>query len=388
MFSRVAELLARPYARENRVIEPTTLEVPRDPRAGRRDWLSILSLGFGIDRNGKRRKPLWTNIVTLGILLPGLAMWGLYRAFSTPTGIGLWVLAAALYAFTLFGVTLGNHRYWTHRGFEARLPLQVVLAVASGMSLEGDIQQWAMTHRIHHRFADIVGKDPHSPYEYAQWRGYKGLAWAQGVWLFFTFERPPEYVLHRDLARDRLVQWQRRAFPFLIAANFLVPLAFYPLYGWNSVLIAGGLRTAALMTATGFVNSVCHKWGSRAKDSRGNEFRADDSRNNSFVAVVVGGEGNHSWHHADPACPRHGRKIALDATAVAAGARPERGWRPDATWRLIQVLALLGLLYKVKKPKVTVYFADKQLLPSQPLRQTHRELNMKDPEEARELLPS
>ena len=93
---------------------------------GRRDWSAILSLGFNIDRNGKRRKPVWINIVTLGILLPGFAMWGLYRVFTTPTSIGLWVLAAALYLFTMFGVTLGNHRYWTHRGFEARFPLRVV----------------------------------------------------------------------------------------------------------------------------------------------------------------------------------------------------------------------------------------------------------------------
>jgi fatty-acid desaturase len=171
-----------------------------------------------------------------------------------------------------------------------------------------------------------------------------------------------------------------------VVANFLVPLAFYPLFGWNSVLIAGALRTAALMTATGFVNSVCHKWGSRAKDSRGHEFRADDSRNNPFVAVVAGGEGNHSWHHADPACPRHGRRVALDAEALAAGAKPDRGWRPDATWRLIQLLAMLGLIYKVKKPKVTIYFADKQLVPNPSLRQTHLEWHIKEPDEAQELL--
>ena len=346
---------------------------------GSRDWLTIVSLGFNVDRNGKRRKPVWINIVILGILLPGFALWGLFRAFTTPTSVGLWVLAAALYLFTLFGVTLGNHRYWTHRGFQARLPLQVVLAVASGMSMEGDIRQWVMNHRAHHRFADVVGKDPHSPYEYPEWRGYKGLAWAQGVWLLFKYERPPEYMLHRDLAEDRLVQRQRRVFPFLVVANFLVPLAFYPLYGWNSVLIAGALRTAALMTATGFVNSVCHKWGSRAEDSRGRAYRADDSRNNVFVAVVAGGEGNHSWHHADPACPRHGRKVALDAEALAAGARPDRGWRPDATWRLIQLLDMAGLIYKVKKPKVNIYFADKQLAPNPSLRLTHLKWHITEP---------
>jgi stearoyl-CoA desaturase (Delta-9 desaturase) len=351
-----------------------------------RDWPTFLFLGFNIDRNGQRRDPIATNILTLGILLPGFAIWGLYRAVTTPTSVGLWILAAALYLFTLFGVTLGNHRYWTHRGFEAKFPLRVLLAVASGMSLEGDIQQWVMNHRAHHRFADIVGKDPHSPYEYSGWRGYKGLLWAQGAWLFFAYKRPPEYALHRDLAEDPVVQWQRRAFPFLIVANFGVPLAFYPLYGWNSVLIAGALRTAALMTATGFVNSVCHKWGSRAIDSRGHQFRADDSRNNSFVAVVAGGEGNHSWHHADPACPRHGRKVALDADAAAAGTRPDRGWRPDATWRIIQLFAMLGLITKVKRPKADVYFADKQLVPNQSLLQTHREWHIEEPEETRELV--
>jgi stearoyl-CoA desaturase (Delta-9 desaturase) len=358
------------------------------PAKVRRDLLEIVSLGFSVDRNGKRRKLVWTNIVLLGLLLPGFALWGLYRACTTSTSIGLWVLAAALYLFTMFGVTLGNHRYWTHRGFAARFPLQVALAVASGMSMEGSIQQWVLNHRVHHRFSDEVGKDPHSPYEYPGWRGYKGLVWAQGVWLFFGYERPPEYVMHRDLAGDRVVQWQQRAFPFLAVANFVVPLAFYPLYGWNSVLIAGALRTAALMTATGFVNSVCHKWGTRAKDSRGHEFRADDSRNNAFVAVVAGGEGNHSWHHADPACPRHGRRVTLDAAAVAAGAEPEHGWHPDATWRLIQLLALAGLIYKMRKPKATFYFADKQLVPNESLRQTHRELNMPEPEETQELITS
>ena len=160
---------------------------------GRRDWPAILSLGFNIDRNGKRRKPTWASIVTLGILLPGFAIWGLFRVFATPTSVGLWGLAFGLYLFTMFGVTLGNHRYWTHRGFEA-----------SGMSMQGDIQGWVLNHRAHHRFADVVGKDPHSPYEYPGWRGFKGLLWAQGVWLFFAYERPPGYAAHRDLAQDRL----------------------------------------------------------------------------------------------------------------------------------------------------------------------------------------
>ena len=156
----------------------------------KRDWPAALSLGFNIDRNGRRRQPTYTNILTLGLLLPGFALWGLYRAVTGPTSVGLWVLAVALYLVTLFGVTLGNHRYWTHRGFEARFPLQVVLAVASGMSMEGDIQQWVMNHRAHHRFADVVGRPA-----FAAWpntllpaRLRANFAWGPGSLALLAYE--------------------------------------------------------------------------------------------------------------------------------------------------------------------------------------------------------
>jgi len=42
----------------------------------------------------------------------------------------------------------------------------------------------------------------------------------------------------------------------------------------------------------------------------------------------------------------------------------------------------------VKQPKATIYFADKQLVPSLPLRQTHREWHMSEPAETQELLAS
>lgn len=78
----------------------------------------------------------------------------------------------------------------------------------------------------------------------------------------------------------------------------------------------------------------------------------------------------------------------LDADALAAGAKPDRGWRPDATWRLIQLLAMVGLIYKVKKPKMTAHFASKQLMPNPSLRQTHLEWHIEEPQELPELLAS
>jgi hypothetical protein len=80
--------------------------------------------------------------------------------------------------------------------------------------------------------------------------------------------------------------------------------------------------------------------------------------------------------------------VVLDADAAAAGATPERGWHPDATWRLIQVLAALRLIDKVKTPKTRVCFAAKQLVPTPSLLRTHHDWHIPEPEEAPELVAS
>lgn len=348
----------------------------------RRDPLrrgSPFALGFDVDPHGVRRRPVWINVFVHAVALPLASVWAIYRIFTTATGPGLWALTLGLFVFTTFGVTLGNHRYWTHRGFKARKPLRWLMAVASGMSVQGSIQQWAMTHRAHHRYADVVGVDPHSPYEYRGWHGLKGLVWAQGVWLLFDNPVWTQFQTQRDLLEDRVVQWEQKAFPFLALGQFVLLLGFYPLFGWNALLIAGALRVTTLLTTTGLVNSVCHRWGSRARDSRGNEYRRDDSRNNVLVALLTAGEGNHSWHHVDPACPRHGRKVDLDPEAVRSGVARDRGWRPDATWRLIQILAAAHLVYDVKRVRTTVYFSDKQREPNPSLAMTRRRWGLAEP---------
>jgi stearoyl-CoA desaturase (delta-9 desaturase) len=324
-------------------------------------FLNRMTFGFAVDPAGDRRRPVWGNVIVLGVVLPVASVWSIYRVFTTHTGPGLWLLALGFYAFTLFGVTLGNHRYWTHRGYKVKSPLRGLLAVASGMAVQGPIEQWVTTHRAHHRYSDVVGLDPHSPFEYSGWRGLKGLIWAQGLWLLFDHAARSRIHQHRDLADDKLVQKQRTAFPYLAGGQFLILLALYPVFGWNGVFIAGALRVTALLTTTGLVNSVCHRWGSRASDSAGNVYSRDHGRNNVLVALLTGGEGNHAWHHADPVCPKHGRKPRLDVVAVRAGHRPDRGWRPDATWRLIQLLTACNLIYEVRKPRRFLHFPRAQV---------------------------
>ena len=47
---------------------------------------------------------------------------------------------------------------------------------------------------------------------------------------------------------------------------------------------------------------------------------------------------------------------------------------------------MAALIYKVKKPKMTLYFAGKQLVPNPSLRQTHLEWHIREPGEVQELL--
>jgi stearoyl-CoA desaturase (Delta-9 desaturase) len=319
--------------------------------------------GFGVDSYGERRRPQVRTMLTLGLFLPLASLWAILRLATTRVDAGVWITGAVLFFFTQFGVTLGNHRYWTHRGLKARPPLRGVLALASAMSMQGSLESWVRTHRTHHRYSDIVGLDPHTPYEYEGWHGLKGLLWAQGVWLMFEPPVVRQLARQRDITEDRLVQWEGRAFPYIALGQFAVLLALFPFGGLDLVLVAGALRVMVLMTATGMVNSVCHRWGGRAQDSSGHVYRFDDSRNNLFVALISAGEGNHAWHHADPTCARHGRRTWPDAPAIAAGVRRDPVPRPDATWRLIQLLAWLRLVYDVKAPRPTLRFTMAQCSP-------------------------
>ena len=80
--------------------------------------------------------------------------WGL-----SPLDVGL---AAGFYLVSAMGVTVGFHRYFTHRAFKANRGLRIGLAVAGSLALQGDVITWVADHRRHHAFTDKEG-DPHSP---------------------------------------------------------------------------------------------------------------------------------------------------------------------------------------------------------------------------------
>jgi stearoyl-CoA desaturase (delta-9 desaturase) len=270
----------------------------------------------------------------LFILGPFLA---LLAAIPLTWGWGLgWldlVLAAAFYVLTCLGVTVGFHRYFTHRAFKAGRPMRVALAIAGSMALQGPITHWVADHRRHHAFSDRDG-DPHSPWAF----GTSPFALVRGFWhahMGWLFDRnlsnaerfAPDLLADEDIARVH------RQFGLWTAVTLLAPAAIGGLVTWSlagavtAFFWAGLVRVSFLHHVTWSVNSICHMVGSRPFAAR------DRSANFWPLAILSMGESWHNLHHADPTCARHGVKRGqIDISARLIWLLEKLGWVHDVRW--------------------------------------------------------
>src|SRR4051795_1393392 len=126
-----------------------------------------------------RAARLERQITVVAVVLPFLgfiaALWLLWG--GAVTGLDLAILAV-MYAAVGFGVTIGFHRLFTHRSFEAKPWLRATLGILGSMSVQGAVIHWVADHRKHHAFTDEEG-DPHSPHLHGG-RGWRGVL--SGLW--------------------------------------------------------------------------------------------------------------------------------------------------------------------------------------------------------------
>ena len=279
-----------------------------------------------------------SQVVTLvAVVVPPL---GLFSAMGLLWGVAFrWVdvaLLVSLYVVCAFGTTIGFHRYFTHRGFQAQAPVKAALAILGCMTMQGPLTQWVTDHRKHHALSDRPG-DPHSPHVGhgdGAWGAVKGFVHAHVGWLFSNLGMEQGREYGRDLYEDRLVRTIDRLYVVWVVLTLGIPFGVGYWVGgtWEAGLeglVWGGLlRIFLYQHATFSVNSICHMFGRRDFRSR------DEARNNWLVALLVFGEGWHNNHHAFPASARHGL-----------GRR-----QLDVSWWVIRGLEKLGLVWDVKVP--------------------------------------
>lgn len=289
---------------------------------------------FTPSHKSHRKAELTINFIAvvapfLGLVAAIVLLWGV--AFNW----GLLAIMFCMYVATGLGITVGYHRYFTHKSFEVGTGTKAFLGILGSMALEGPVIKWSAIHRKHHQHSDEDG-DPHSPHTY---EGEGVWAIIRGVWrshIGWIFEPDPidlaRYV--PDLEADPVVRFVHKTFMIWVALGLLIPAAIAGAITqtWTGALLGllwGGLvRIFVVHHITWSINSVCHLWGARPYESH------DHSRNNPIFGVLGLGEGWHNNHHAFPASARLGLKW----------------WQFDAGYIMLKCMMMLGLAKNVRIP--------------------------------------
>lgn len=282
-------------------------------------------------RPAPRYRQALSLLMTLGPLVAAVVV--AIDAIGAPVPWRNLALLAVFYVVIMHGVTLGYHRLFTHRSFEARRPLKIVLAVLGSMSLQGSLIGWVADHRRHHRYTDRPG-DPHSPVsrDGKAIGGWRGLLHAHATWVYSN-PSTPRAEFAADLLADRDLVVIDYLFAPLSIATFALPFAIgYALTGTLAGAVGGLLWGGVLRIALGHhltwaINSVCHRFGTRP-------FRTTDrSTNFAPLALLTGGEAWHNAHHAFPTLARHGvDRWQLDTSARLIRWFEQLGWVSGVRW--------------------------------------------------------
>jgi stearoyl-CoA desaturase (delta-9 desaturase) len=231
------------------------------------------------------------------------------------------------------GVTVGFHRLFTHRSFQAAPAVRATLAILGSAAAEGAVIEWVSTHRQHHQFSDEEG-DPHSPHV-GHGSGFlgalRGLFHAHVGWVFGDPERADENRYAKDLMADPMMRLLNKTFLLWVLLGIAFPfglgvaLTGSVIGGLTGMLWGGAVRIFVLHHTTFSINSLCHFFGRKRFDT------GDESRNLAWLAPFTLGEAWHNNHHAFPTSARHGL---------------ER-WQLDPSAGIIWALERLGLVWDV-----------------------------------------
>lgn len=262
------------------------------------------------------------------VLAAGLAVWR--GGVSAPALVAL----AITYCATTLAVTVGFHRYFSHRSFRTARAMEVLFVVLGSAALQGTLLYWVSQHRRHHQFSDS-SLDPHSPHYCADGphSGFRGFWHGHVGWMFARqISNPVRFA--PDIIKDSLIfQLQRHYWAWALAL-LLLPPAIVALAGADSWTIAetflwaGPVRIFLLHHVSWAVGSISHLYGARPFDT------GDHSANNFWVALFGFGEGLQNNHHAFPRAAIHAFQ-----------------WRePDFSGVVIRGLAALGVVWDLNRP--------------------------------------
>lgn len=246
--------------------------------------------------------------------------------------IGLFFL---MYCVSWIGITVGYHRFYSHRSFEGNKFVKIMLAIFGSMACQGPLNYWVSNHRRHHHYSDRPG-DIHSPYIDGEKpiKGWFKSFWHSHVAWTYKHEITNTGVVAKDIMKDPLFQKLNSTYYLWLALGFIVPgiiggIITLSVEGFiQGVLWGGFVRLLFTYHTTNTITSLTHMWGKK-------EFKSqDESRNNFWLALPTWGEAWHNNHHAFPFSAIFGLKW----------------YQFDLGGIFIRTLEFLGMAWNVKVP--------------------------------------
>jgi stearoyl-CoA desaturase (Delta-9 desaturase) len=269
----------------------------------------------------------WRNIFLLGLVhvvaLGGLAIYLPTHGLSLAAA----VIGAVLTVATIFSISAGYHRLFSHRAYEAHPLLRFLLLAIGAGAFQNTALAWAADHRRHHGRTD----SELDPYDARRGFWYAHIGWV-------LRKQDPEIVPPsvQDLERDPLVRWQQRYYAWIgIASGLVLPTLLGLACGdpWGGFIVGGAVRLLFSYHATFSINSFAHLIGTQPYSDK------NSSRDSLLTAIISMGEGYHNYHHTFPSDYRNG---------VAAHQFDPTKW----ALRAFQVLGLTRNLKRAPQPAI------------------------------------
>lgn len=218
----------------------------------------------------------------------------LFCVFAIPLEIArsgfqapLWLLAVGLWVTTGLSITVGYHRLFSHRTFEARGWVRALFLFFGAGAVQNSALTWSADHRNHHAFTD-TDRDPYNI--------LRGFFYAHMGWVMLRTAPGYEPPTPKDLVADPWVHFQHRFYvPIMLISAFALPTWLgWLMTGnlWGSFLIAGLARIVVVHHFVFLINSAAHVFGTRPYSER------TTARDSWWLAFFSFGEGYHNYHHS------------------------------------------------------------------------------------------
>lgn len=255
-----------------------------------------------------------------------------YYLWTHTVGWQVWAIFAFFMAWNGLGITVGYHRLWSHRTYEAHPIVKWFFLIGGTLAVQSSVFDWCSGHRVHHRHVDDIYQDPYSA-KRGFWFSHLGWMLKNYPSGIFDYKNIP------DLQADPILQIQHKYYGLWV---LLTNIGLPALLGWmvgdvtGTLVLAGLLRLVLSHHFTFFINSLCHMFGTRPYTD------TNTARNNPILALFTWGEGYHNYHHYFQYDYRNGVKW----------------WQYDPSKWIIYGLSKIGLTWGLKRvPDVAIQHA-------------------------------